>query len=290
MPEDATLRDVTVDPTPNPAPAATTQEPAPTPAAAAPVPDADAAELGQILLDSGFTKDRINELLQAPGALNSLRYLVQNDPQEFLSLIERTDPRAGENFLEKMADTYVNRYGKKDSPAEGGKKGAADPNSGLMAELEFLKGKVNQFETEKQQEKNAAAFAQAQARYNGRVDDLFNSEGVKSLGLTKSELRAMRADLDKQLGADQNVVQRVTNGNFSDVPRTFKTILEDWSGDRKAAAEAAKGAREGVKNRAFAELSNGAQPFTVDIPATAADSWDNTEDAFAKALERAGGQ
>jgi hypothetical protein len=293
MSEEATLRDVTVEPTPNPAPAATTPEPAPAAAATAPaVNDTEAAELGRILLESGYTKDRVNELMQAPQALNSLRYLVANDPEQFVRLLETSDPKAAEALLEKTADIYVKRaedrglISRGDGSAAGGRKAAADPNPGLTAELEALKSKVNQFETEKQQERNAAALAQAQARYNGRVDDLFNSEGVKALGLTKSELRAMRADLDKQLGADQNIVQRVTNGNFVDVPHTFKRILEDWGSDRKAAAEAAKGARKGVEGKAFAEFSSGAQPFMVDVPAAAADSWEGTESALASAMER----
>jgi len=285
MPEDqtATLRDVTVDPTPNPAPAATTQEPTPAPTPA--VSDTDAAEIGRIMLESGFGKDRINEVLQAPGALQSIRYLIQNDPKEFLSLVERSDSRAGENLLETLADEYVKRYAPK-GDAAGGKKAAADPNSGLMAEIEALKGRVSSYETKEQQRENNAALAQVRARYDARVEDLFNQEGVKKLGLTKSEARAMRADLDKTLAADPNIVQRTSLGNFVDVPRTFQRILEDWGNDRKEAAEAAKRGREGVGKNSFPDFSNGAQPFMVDVPADAADSWEGTESALAKAMER----
>lgn len=97
----------------------------------------------------------------------------------------------------------------------------------------------------------------------------------------------MRALLDKELAADPIVVQRVTSGNFVDVPRKAQAVLEAWASDRKATAAEAKAARERTESKSFGEFANGANPFMVDIPANAADSWDNTEEAFAKALTQA---
>lgn len=285
MPEDATLRDAAPTADPNAA-AAPAPAPEPKPAEAAPEPakvaDTDAAELGRILLESGYTKDNVNDILQSPQALASLRYMIENNPSEFLNTLERANPAAGEKFLESMADTYVKRYHKEPAaPAKG-----AEAAAGLMTEVEALRADLNQVRTERQAEQQRMVMAQVQARYNGRVDDIFGQDAVKSLGLTKSEARAMRAQLDKELASDPSVVQRVSNGNFVDVPRTFQRIVEEWGADRKAAAAAVKAEREGAANRGRIDLSNGAQPFMLDIPANASESWDATEDAFAKALEK----
>jgi hypothetical protein len=96
--------------------------------------DKDAAELGRLLIESGYGRDKINELLAAPNALKSIEYQVRNNPQEFLSMLERTDPDAARNFHEKMADMYVERYQVRDRQPQNGKSGAAD--SELMAELQ----------------------------------------------------------------------------------------------------------------------------------------------------------
>ena len=102
-------------------------------------------------------------------------------------------------------------------------------------------------------------------------------------GLTKSEQKALRARVDAELAADSAVVQRVSNGNFVDVPHKFKAIIDEWSSDRKSAAQAAEDRRKGITSNASPEFSNGPNPF---MPANNdfAGSWDDTEAAFAKAL------
>src|SRR5215831_19222044 len=98
MAEDATLRDVTASP--NPEVAADAQEPVKeTPAVAAPDPgDADAVEVGRILLQSGFTKDQLNDVLSAPQALASLRQLIADNPQELINLLDRSNPAAAKRL------------------------------------------------------------------------------------------------------------------------------------------------------------------------------------------------
>lgn len=284
MSEDATLRDVTVSP--NPADAAEPKEPA-KPADAKPPEVIDpsvgeAAELGRILLDSGVTKDKINDILQAPQALSNLRYLIANDPQQFLRLLEQTDSKTAENFHSKLADLYVDRYASKGAkPADNGKA----PDSALIGEVAALREKVTGFETREQQRQNAAALASTQQRYNARVDDFFSQDGVKALNLTPSEQRGMRALLDSQLAQDPNAVQRVSNGNFVDVAPRFKSIIEGWAADRKSAAEAERKQRDNVQAGANFTFPGGPNP--LEIPAAVSDSWEATEDALAKALSQA---
>jgi hypothetical protein len=65
----------------------------------------------------------------------------------------------------------------------------------------------------------------------------------------------------------------------------MKGILEEWAGDRKEAVEADKTARERAQGRGFSEYEAGPDQF-FKRPAGSEDSWEATEDALAKALDR----
>lgn len=264
----ATLKDVTASPSPAPT---ATQEPTKTAdAAAAASPTAsldaankDAAEIGQLLLDSGIGRDQINDVLQAPQALAAIRYMVENDPQEFIRSLERTNPGAGENFLDKLSKLYVDRYAKAGGAADTKDgKGADAPNAELSAKIAELSEQLNGMRTESQSHAAQAAQAQIQARFNARVDDLFGQLPADKFPLSTYEKELIRGKLSNDIAADPNAVKRVYNGNFVDVPRTFKSIVEGLANDRKAAADAQKAARERVKNVSFPDLSGG----PVELP------------------------
>ena len=285
MPDtEATLRDVTTEP--NPAPA-TTQEPVPaTTAPAINVQDTEAVALGRALMESGYTQAQLTELLAAPQALQSLRHIIENNPSELVAMLERNNPEAAKRLLEETSDAWLQRNRQFIPPAEGGKSADKNISSELMSEVETLRTELNQVKTREQQRAQQASLAQVQSRYTSRVDDLFN-QLPKDLGLTKTDQTALRALLDKELAADAIAVSRVSQGNFVDVPKKFQSIIEGLASDRKAAAEADKTAREAAKRGAHAEFTSGANPFLIDVPAGASDSWDATEEAFGKALERA---
>ena len=282
MADEANLKDTVVTDQPSGDP-----KPADDPKKAAPIaPDLDpeAVEIGRILRESGVTKDQINDLLTAPKALESLRAALQGNPEEFFNMLQRTDAKTEENLLQAAADRFVKRY---DTGQKPDGKGKPDANSDLMREVAALREEVSSFKQKETQRERNAALAATFQRYNARVDDMFGHETVKALGLTKSEQRAMRAQLDAELAKDPSVVQRASNGNFVDVPSTFKTIVESWANDKKEAAESAKKQADRVSKNGFSEFSPGANPFmNVDIPAGTSDSWDSTESGFAQALER----
>jgi hypothetical protein len=283
---DATLKDVTTSP--NPPAAAPPVEPA---KSEPPVAlDTGATELGQLLIDAGYSKENINELLNSPQALNAIRYQIQNDPAEFVKSLERADPALGENFLEKTSDLYLARYAPKDAASKkGGGDGAKEVPNELMAEVNSLRERLAGFETREDARNRAASTAQVQSRYNSRVDELFNTDGVKALNLTKTEAGAMRAMLNQDLASDPAAVQRVSNGNFFDVPRRFQSILNDWSNDRKAAADADARARERSASGASPLVFDGPNPFSLEgVKPDVFNSWDTTEEAFGAALKKAG--
>lgn len=282
MAEDATLKDVTASP--NPPVAADAKEPEKqAPAVAAPSPeDADALEVGRLLIGSGYSKEQVNDILQAPQALASLRHLINENPRELISLLDRTNPDVAKKLLDAASDEFVKRYGK-DEPATGSTKKDAPPE--LMAEVESMRSELNQFRTEREQAAARATMASVKARYDARVDDLFN-QLPKDSGLTKAEVKALRARIDTELASDPTVVQRVSNGNFVDVPLKFKAVIDEWVGDRKSAADAEKRRRDGVVDGALPEFMGGPNPF-FPSDKSFADSWDATEDALAKALTQA---
>lgn len=280
MPDDATLRDATVLAEEKPAAEAkpATEE---KPALEVTVDNKDAAELGQILIDSGYTKEQINDLLQAPNALQSIQFMVRNDPKEFLAMLERTDPTAAKAFHEKMADIYVERYADKGGkPAANGK----EADQSLMQEIAALREKVTQSETREQQRENAAALTRLESQYRGRVDEAFNKI-KEATELTKSEERSLRALLDSELATDSVAKARISKGNFVDVPTKLNTIIRDWTADKKAAVEGEKSRRENASRRGFSEFQAG--PGPIDLPKGFEDTWDSTEEAFAKALDQA---
>lgn len=281
---DASVNDTTIDDAAATAVAENKTDDTSTSAAALALDDVDALEIGRILRDSGVTKDKVNDLLTAPGALNSLRHMVVNNQREFLNMLERTDPAAATKFLDSMADIYLERN--KSTAATADKD--ANANAGLLAQIAQLSEKTNQLLTREQQREQSAMAERVKNMYNGRVDDMLGQEGMKALKLTKAETKAFRASLDQQLGSDPSAVQRINAGNFVDVPRVFKGIVDEWAGDRKSAAAAEKTARENSEKNASFGYPLGADAGMVDIPADAADSWEATEAALAKAFSRAG--
>lgn len=242
----------------------------------------EAAEIGNILLNSGWTKDKINDLIEAPGALAAMRYAVENNPKEFLNMLERANPEIGRKFLQDMADTFVERYEPAKKPVKADK---SDVSNELMEEVKALREKTNRLETEQARRDAAAALASTQERYKARVEDLFGQ--LKDLNLTKSETKALRARLDSELSSDPTVVQRASKGNFVDVAPTFKRIVDEWGADKKAQAEAEKTGRDKQQKGALPDFQSGPN-FTMDVPTATFDSWDATEDGFAKALASTG--
>ena len=286
MSEDATLKDVTVSP--SPADAATPQEET-KPAATEPkveVSDptaAEDAELGRILRESGYSKAQINQLLDTPKALAGLQAVINSgDGKQLVQLLRQSgNVDAASRIEDSIAEHYVERYGKTDKAEKSGK----GPDSELMNEVSDLRSRLNRFETQEQQRQNAAAMAATRQRYQSRVDDFFGQDGIKNLGLTKMDKAGINALLDKELASDPAAVQRISNGNFVDVAPAFKRIIEDWAADKKSSAEAERQAREGVRSAANFTFPGGPEDLKIDQ--SVFDSWDATEEGFAKALSKA---
>lgn len=230
--------------------------------AAAGAVDKDAAEIGRIILESGFSKEQVNSLLEAPGALQAMKYQIESNPVEFLNTLARSNPQLAQKFQESLVDDYVTKYAPKDGPKPASGKG--QPSTELMDEVAELREKLNSVTTEREREKHQAAMAQVKARYDARVEDLF-AQLPGGLNLTKAEAKALRYQLQAELSEDPQAVQRINNGNFVDVPRKFQTLVEGWANDRKAASEAEKAKRERAKSIASPEFTNGAVP--VDLSA-----------------------
>jgi hypothetical protein len=250
------------------------------------VADTDAAELGRTLLDMGVTKDQLNSIMEAPQALQSIRYMVENDPQEFIRSLERTNPGAGENFLDKLSKLYVDRYAKDPAKAADGKgDGKTDE---LQTQIRDLSEKLNGYATQAQQAAAASAQAQIKARFEARVDDLFGQLPADKVPLSAYEKTLIKGALSNELASDPNSVKRVYNGNFVDVPRTFQKLVEGLVGDRVAVAKAATAAREKSNSTAFPDF--GAGPVELpkdfyDVSDVPVDKlWDS--DSFVNALTK----
>jgi len=282
MSEEATLRDVTA---PNPSEPAEPKEAAKPaedkPAVVSDPAEADALEIGRLLLNSGYNKSQINQLLEAPNALQSIRNLIETDPKQFTKQLALSNPTAANKLRDAIAEEYVELFADK-----GGKKDAdGKPDSQLMGEVAALRDEVKGFRTREDQRNMAAALASTEQRYRARIDDLFAQEGIKKLGLTGIEEESMKALLDKRLASDPDAVQRASKGNFVDVAPAFKPIIERWQSDKKSAAEREKNQRDNVQSSASFTFPGG--PQSIEVPASISESWDATEEGFAKALQNA---
>jgi hypothetical protein len=242
-------------------------------------PNPAAEKLGSILLSAGWDENKINDLLQAPAALESLKHAIQNNPQEFLNMVERADPRAGERLVDTASDRFLERHEVKD---ESGKSGKLD-DSELTRELRALREKTNRLEAQQLQREQAMATAAMRQRLDARVDDMFGQ--VKELGLKPSEQKNLRARLYTELASDATAYARVSNGNFVDAPRVFQTLIDEVVADKKAAVEGEKTRRERAQAGAFPEFMPGAQAIPADLLSKSSESWDATEDALAKILQ-----
>lgn len=284
------LKDVT-NPDPNPQGAAAATEPVKEPAALSPE-DKDAAEVGRILLGSGYAKEQINQLLDAPRALDALRYAVKNDPEEFIRSLERTDPGAGENFLDKLSKLYVERYDKSGAPAASGDGKQKDaPSAELFDKVRELEGEVGRFKSQAAAQAQAASDAQMSARYKARVEDLFSQLPKDKFPLADHERALVTDALSARLAADPSAVQRVRNGNFVDVPTVFKSIMDSVANGRKAAADAEKSARDKASRTMFPSFEGGPLELPKEFMAvpesnSADDIWD--VNPLVKALEASG--
>jgi hypothetical protein len=286
MSEEASLKDVTVSP--NPADPPKPQEQANTePAKEAPKvelkdpTEQDALELGKLLMGSGYSKEQINQLLETPKALAGLQAVLNSgDGRQIVQLLRQSgNGSAADRMEETIAQYYVEQYGDK-----GGKQDGKTQDSELKAQVEQLRQEIDGYRTKQEQAEARAALASTMSRYNGRVDDFFSQDGLKKLGLTKMEQQGIRAMLDRELAQDPQAVERINRGNFVDVAPTFKRIAENWVADKKEAAEAEKRQREGVDENAHQTWPGAAE--ALNIPQSAFDSWDATEEAFAKQLSR----
>ena len=252
-------------------------DPAPAPA------DTELTEIGELIKSSGYSKADVNRLVQSEQSLASIRNLIEHNPIEFLNTLERNNPEAARSFHDKLAQNYVERYATKDGESQGD-----DKQKDLMTKIQLLKQKVSDSETRESRRDQAAMMAQVKNMYEARVDTSINDLPA-DLKLTKSEKAAFKAQLNQRLASDPQIVERCARGNFVDVPKTFKSILDEWSNDRKEAAETEKKSREDAKARSFAEGLGGPNMFAVPSEkelADATESWDATEAALARALER----
>lgn len=278
MADDASLRDTVVV---DDAAATTTDTTTTTTDATTTTVDTAAEELGRLLMASGVTRENVNDVIAAPQALAAIRNAIQNDPEEFFKMVERSDPKAANKLMESVSDIYLKRNAV-DDPEKPGQVKKIDP---LMAEIQALKEQVSSVLNKEQQRDQAIALAATKQRYTARLDDMFGMKEIKDLKLTRSETNAMRARVGEILGSDPTIVQRASNGNFVDVPVAFKSVLEEWVGDKKAAVAEETASREKSKRNMFGELLSGPDFQNFNIPTTTFDSWDSTEDGFAKALE-----
>lgn len=244
-------------------------------------------ELARKLAEDGMTQDAYQGLIQGRDALNTMGYLLKENPKEFFSVIERQDPETAKKALEEFSQIYLDRNLTKDDQAKleaGQPLGEADP---MKKQLEDLQTEIKSIRDNEQRREQSAAMASIQKRYEARMDDLF---GQLPDNMPKHHKTALRALLDRSLGGDEQAASRIRQGNFVDVPKHFKNVLDGWAAETKAANDAEIQKREDIRKRAQIAFTPGAEAVGGPPPESLAEkNWDDFGDELGRILGQAVG-
>jgi hypothetical protein len=241
--------------------------------------DEDAVEIATMLADAGYTKANIQNLLATPQIVSRLSNMLENDPQEFFKYIERQSPQVAAKFLNKLTDIYIDRYNEEDASEGEGKGGKPDREPAWARELREQNAQILQ---ENQNRRAQEHYAAVQSTYHQKVDAYID----KLPGdLSARDKRSIKLWLNDSIGSDAGAVTRINNGSFLDIPRHLNKVLAEFNEKTTDAATKNADAREKVAKNASKENTNAAAASATSV--NAADSWDETEKAFANALTKA---
>lgn len=266
----------------------------PTPAAAvAPEPAKpdyapEVLELAKQLAEDGVTREGYGQLIEGRDALNKMGYLLKENPKEFFRTIELNDPETAKKALEEFSQIYLDRNLSREDQARieaGQPLEEADP---MQKQLEDLQSELKSLKDNAMARDQAASVATIKSRYEARINDLFSQLPDN---MPKHHQEALRAMLDRSLGADEQAAGRIRQGNFVDVPNHFKKILDNWAAETKAANDAEIAKREQVRKNAQLTFAPGAEAVGGPPPESLADkNWDDFGDELGRILGQAVGR
>lgn len=256
------------------------------------VTDPSAAEQLRQLADLGITPQNAQEWTEKGQTLESLAYMLANNPKEFFASIERINPQGHKKLLDTAADIYLDRLPPEQrtgSTASSTAQTGAD--SELAREVKRLTQQVETITAQRRQEEGARQYNATKAAYQTKVNEIMGTEVVKKMGLDATEEEYVRLAVDKSIGADQASLNRINKGVLVDVATHVTRALNKVGANRTAKNTTATTAREAVgKNGSIGDEVSAGATAVNGVVSQPEDSWEGTEQAFARDLDKSRAQ
>lgn len=242
------------------APVVTTEDkPVETPTEAKPQFTEQDVAAYQQLVELGITPINAKDFIAAKQGLDALPALMKNNPDLLMDEIQKYDPQAHDEFMERVSDRWFEQKGKRMyEQQQGSPNGSRIEKSEPVVDPEFqtVKREWAQFKAERQQEAASKQQAVIQENYNKSLDSLM-SKLPKEVPEDKREYILLKAkDL---VNSDPQALKRIAQGVYTDVPKYFAEASRRVTADTKTAATAEHEARRGVEIRGSKEITPAAE-------------------------------
>jgi hypothetical protein len=248
----------------------------------------DAAEIASILVGAGYKKENINSLLTQANGFQRANYLLENNPQEFMRVLQRSAPKVYEKLLESATDDYLERHKDEleadDGAAKGSNKGrGASSNDPDVAELKQAVGEIKKF---LEGQRVSAQYQDLKRDYDSKVNMLLDK--LPKEDFSTRDRKAIKALLHNSLAEDAQAQQRIAGRNFTDLPRHLQSVLDDWTADTTSQSDAEKQRREEVAASADKEPVAGADGAggKKSAASESGDIWEDAVQAVAGDLNK----
>lgn len=211
-------------------------------------------------------------------AFDVMTQLIENNPRLLLDEIEKKFPDSYSKLVDEASQRFVSMY---DKPGEG-KDDKVQANTAIDKQVQALQDQINALTASKQAESQKLAINAIETGFNTKVDTLLSNPAFESL--KPNDKRGIKLVVKESLGADQQAMGRVLQGNFQDVARHLKAAVTDWTKDTVKASTEEVEARTRVKTTGVAKVVPGAHPTAGEEQGSGDKDWDKTADSFASSL------
>lgn len=239
----------------------------------------------QQLSEMGITPGNASEFLQAKTALQNLGTLLEQDPKQFMRVIQQANPQLAGKALKEFSDLWYEQY-LRDNPDAATTSASSAGKSTPMADprIDALASEVERLKSERQQEVSARHQAENLVQYEKAFDEL-----VAKLpeGVPDDKREYIRLKAEKALWKDPAAQKRISQGIYIDVPKFFADASRRVTAETKTATEIEAAKREKVADKAGKTITPGVEnPNGQSANPQSKDIWEVSPQELAAAYKR----
>lgn len=266
-------------------------QPDPAVAAAQAQVDQQKLALGEAMVAQGLNEQAVNTLLANNRQFQQLMWMFKNNPDQFQDTLNQLDPEAGLKLEDRVTTRFIDKHlpdserevedDQRPAPAS---RGAASESVPMIRALQKQVGELTEYINRSERNRVAQQVTQT---YNQNVDTAIDKV-AKAANLNKRDVKSVRARMDVILGADVNAQQRFLQGQWTDIPRVLKQVMDDWTADTESTTEAHQTERDRVAAAAQRSVTTGAAAVGGDEKGAGGkppvDDWEAGINEMAQAL------